>query len=109
MIGRIVATTDQVFIPQDQVLLYYVSLLIVFLWFRSKMARRKLISPVPGIETVPGGHWLFGHIRHLTGPIKVGREDYFDHLFVDYANEEGLSCAYYFREFILRGFPSICM
>eukprot|EP00986_Skeletonema_menzelii_P003874 scaffold1256_cov150-Skeletonema_menzelii.AAC.28 len=37
---------------------------------------------------VPGGHWLFGHIKHLTGPLKVGDTDYFDHLFVDYANEQ---------------------
>lgn len=107
MIGRIVANTDKVFILQDRVLLHYVSLLIIFLWFRSKLARKKLISPVPGIEMVPGGHWLFGHIKHLTGPIKVGRKDYFDHLFVDYANEEGLSCAYYFREFIFAWFSSI--
>lgn len=109
MIGRIVANTDKDFTLQDKALLYYVTLLIVFLWFRSKLARQKLISPVPGIKMVPGGHWLFGHIKHLTGPIKVGSEDHFDHLFVDYANEEGLSCAYYIREFILRGYPSIYM
>ena len=96
----LVAITDKVFILQDRVLLY-VLLLIIFLWVRSKLARQKLISPVPGIEMVPGGHWLFGHVKHLVGPIKDGHEDYFDRLFVDYANEQGLSCAYYFRESIL--------
>ena len=61
------------------------------------MATQKQISPIPGINVVPGSHWLFGHISYIMGPIKVGDKDFFDHLFVDHANEEGLSCAYYLK------------
>lgn len=80
-------------------LLLALLVLVIFfcLWFRSKIRRKNLLSPIPGLEMVPGGHWLFGHMSNVTGPIKLGNKDFFDHLFVDYANEEGISCAYYFE------------
>jgi hypothetical protein len=76
-----------------------VFLVSIFLWFRSKLARQKLISPIQGVNVVPGAHWLFGHISYMIGPLEVGDKDNFDHLFVDHANEQGLSCAYYFRAY----------
>ena len=78
-------------------LLALLVLVIFCLWFRSKIRQKNLLSPIPGVEMVPGGHWLFGHMSKVTGPIKVGNKDWFDHLFVDYANGEGISCAYYFE------------
>ena len=79
-------------------LLLALLVLVVFcFWFRSKIRQKNLLSPIPGVEMVPGGHWLFGHMSKVTGPIKAGNKDWFDHLFVDYANIEGISCAYYFE------------
>lgn len=66
-----------------------------FIWYRSKLTRNKQISPIPGITVVPGAHWLFGHLKIMLGPLKVGDYDVFDHLFVKHANEQGLCCAYY--------------
>ena len=67
----------------------------IFIWYRSKLTRNKQISPIPGIKVVPGAHWLFGHLKIMLGPLKSGDVDFFDHLFVDHANEQGLCCAYY--------------
>ena len=67
----------------------------IFIWYRSKLTRNKQISPIPGIKVVPGAHWLFGHLKIMLGPLKVGDADFFDHLFVHHANEQGLCCAYY--------------
>ncbi len=67
----------------------------IFTWYRSKLTRNKQISPIPGITVVPGAHWLFGHLKIMLGPLKVGDIDWFDHLFVHHANEQGLCCAYY--------------
>lgn len=91
--------TDKVGKVVSDLVLLLVASVIFFFWFRSKLRQKNSISPIPGLEMVPGGHWLFGHIKHLTGPLKVGDTDYFDHLFVDYANEQGISCAYYFGEY----------
>jgi hypothetical protein len=74
--------------------LVLVLFLTIFMWFRSRLARQKRISPIPGIKVVPGAHWLFGHAKHAMGPIKVGGEDFCDRFFVDHANELGLSCVY---------------
>mmetsp|Transcript_30429 Transcript_30429/g.52097 ORF Transcript_30429/g.52097 Transcript_30429/m.52097 type:complete len:551 (-) Transcript_30429:1246-2898(-) len=90
----LLADTVEFFFPTVRVL-PLVLLVTILLWFRSKLARQKLISPIPGVEMVPGGHWFYGHIKHVMGPIKVGDKDYFDQLFVDYANEQGLCCAHY--------------
>jgi hypothetical protein len=93
----LLADTVEFFFPTVRVL-PLVLLVTILLWFRSKLARQKLISPIPGVEMVPGGHWFYGHIKHVMGPIKVGDKDYFDQLFVDYANEQGLCCAHYMGE-----------
>ena len=95
----LLADTVEVFFPPGGRVLALVLLVTILLWFRSKLARQKLISPIPGVEMVPGGHWFYGHIKHVMGPIKVGDKDYFDQLFVDYANEQGLCCAHYMGEY----------
>lgn len=94
----LLADAVEVFIAQGRAALL-VLLVTVFLWFRSKLARQKVTAPIPGIKVIPGAHWLFGHIKMLMGPLEDGEKDYFDHLFVEHANEQGLCCAYYFSEY----------
>jgi len=99
MLLPLLADTAEFFPPGRALVLFL--LVTIFLWFRSKLARQKLISPVPGVKVAPGAHWLFGHINYMFGPPEDGDKDNFAHLFVNHANEQGLSCAYYFREYFV--------